>query len=227
MRTVVLVHGAWHGSWCWASTLAGLDDRGVPAVAVDLPGPDLHTDADHVRSVLDGVGPDGAVLAGHSYGGAVITDAGAHSAVRHLVYLCAFVLDEGETTADRATAWPEEPALAGAMRIADDGTCTVDPAMAAEVFYADCDPLDAQRSTSLLRPQSLATFAGAPRSIGWRTVPSTYLVCGEDRAVPPGLQRDMAARLPGAAVVEWPGASHSPFLSRPGDVADLLAGLAA
>src|SRR5438874_2230227 len=99
LRTTV-----WHGAGCFGRVLPLLDAAGVPAVAIDLPGhgadpgpvTDLHGDADRVRSVLDGIDGD-VVLLGHSYGGAVITDAGTHPSVRHLVYLCALALDAGES----------------------------------------------------------------------------------------------------------------------------------
>src|SRR3954469_4862085 len=102
--TVVLAQGAWPAAWCFERVLPLLESAGVPALTVDLPGhgadpgpvTDLHGDADRVRSGLDGVGGE-VVLLGHSYGGAVITEAGVHPAVRHLVYLCALALDAGET----------------------------------------------------------------------------------------------------------------------------------
>jgi len=224
MRTVVLVHGAWHGPWCWAAVLAGLDERGIPAVAVDLPGPDLHADADHVRAVLDGLdGP--AVLVGHSYGGAVVTDAGMHPAVERLVYLAAYAPDEGETLWSLAGAH-ERSALGDAIEVHDDGTLTLDRGLAAPALYGDCDATDVERALGLLRPQCLGCFVEAPRAVAWRHRPTTYVVCGADRAVPPEAQRHLAGRIPAVALVELPDASHSPFLSRPRDLVDLLAGLA-
>jgi pimeloyl-ACP methyl ester carboxylesterase len=227
MRTVVLVHGAWHGPWCWASVLAGLDEVGVPAVAVELPLAGLHHDADHLRGVLDGI-EGGVVLVGHSYGGGVITDAGSHPAVERLVYVCAFAPDETQTILEQATSWPEESDLGPAIRFSDDGTtCTVDPTMVGDILYGDCEPEDVERAVGLLRPLATACFAEAPRSAAWRETPSTYVVCGQDRAVHPGLQRHMAGRLSEGAVVELPDASHSPFLSQPGAVVEVLAGVAA
>ena len=109
MATIVLVHGAWHGAWCWERLTPLLDDAGVTSIAVDLPGhgndrgpfTDLHGDADRVRETLDDVDGD-VVLVGHSYGGCVITDAGAHPDVRHLVYVAAFPLDADESAANAA-----------------------------------------------------------------------------------------------------------------------------
>ncbi|MHB8467660.1 MAG: alpha/beta fold hydrolase, partial [Acidimicrobiales bacterium] len=108
--TAVLVHGAWHGAWCWERVAAALANVGVPTLAVDLPGhgadpgplTDLHGDAERVRQVLDAVdGP--VVLVGHSYGGVVITEAGDHRGVSHLVYLCALALDGHETAGTAAS----------------------------------------------------------------------------------------------------------------------------
>src|SRR5436190_15656651 len=104
--TVVLVHGAWHGAWCWDRVVAGLHDRDVDVLALDLPGHgasaeplgDLYGDAAAVHAALDTLdGP--AVVCGHSYGGAVMSLGAAHPAVRHLVYLAALMLDVGETCA--------------------------------------------------------------------------------------------------------------------------------
>lgn len=228
MASVVLVHGAWHGPWCWAPVLAALDERGVAATAVDLPGPDLAADAAAVAGAVaaGAEGGDAVVLAGHSYGGMVVTASGDHPAVERLVFLAALVPDEGDTAAG-LLGREEAPDLAAAARPCGDGTATLDPALAPDLLYGDCRPADVERAVSLLRPQPLACFAQPPAAVAWRSRPCTYVVCGADRAVPPALQRRFAARLPDASLVEWPDASHSPFLSRPGEVADLLAGLAA
>src|SRR5215468_763472 len=142
---VVLVHGAWHGAWCWGPAIAALAAAGVTALAVDLPGHgddpgplgDLHGDAAHVRAVLDALdGP--VVLAGHAYGGAVITEAGSHRAVSHLVYLAAFALDDGEScnNAARQEAAAEgishtgRPDLAAGYVAGPDGIATLAPDVA-------------------------------------------------------------------------------------------------
>src|SRR5436853_7049381 len=99
--TVVLVHGAWHGAWCWADVIARLDAAGQPSVAVDLPSVSsasatLADDVACVRAALDAVDGE-ALLVGHSYGGVVVTDAGRHPAVAHLAYVTAFALEPGES----------------------------------------------------------------------------------------------------------------------------------
>jgi pimeloyl-ACP methyl ester carboxylesterase len=220
--TVVLVHGAWHGAWCWDMVTGRLDAAGVPNVAVDNPSvaripADMHDDADNVRAVLDEIdGP--VVLLGHSYGGSVITDAGTHDAVRHLVYLTAFALDKGESPAANELTGGEGSALDGALQF-DGDVATVDPDAAANAFYHDCAEDVARRAVQRLRPQSTASLLASPRVIAWREKAATYVVCTEDRGLPPALQRSCAARI--GNTVELP-TSHSPFLSRPELVADLL-----
>lgn len=221
----MLVHGAWHGSWCWERVVDGLTAAGVSAVAVDLPGPDLHADIAHVRGALDRVdGP--VVLLGHSYGGAVITEAAHHAAVEHLVYLCAFALAEGETCVSAVPAagisYEGRPSLFEGAVVAD-GAISLDPATASSCLYNRCDDATATWAVARLRPQPEAVFQQPTESPAWRTKPSTYVVCSDDLAVHPERQRIMAARC--SSSVEW-DADHSPFLSQPDSVVRLLAELA-
>jgi len=231
--TVVLVHGACHGAWCWDKVVAGLTDRKIPTLAVDLPGHgasteplgDLAADAAALRATLDRVGP--SVVCGHSYGGAVVTEGAAgHPDVRHLVYLTAFALAVGESTmaaapdgggSDRATE------LGTAVRFADDGTMWFEGPAVVDALYHDCSPEDVAFALAHLGPQSMSGLSGIATRAAWQDIPSTYVVCTEDRAVAPDLQRRLASRT--NQVVEWP-TSHSPFLSRPDLVVDLLAGIA-
>jgi pimeloyl-ACP methyl ester carboxylesterase len=225
--TVVLVHGAWHGAWCWDLVRRRLDAAGIANIAVDLPsvqraGATLTDDADHVRSVLDAT-PAPVVLVGHSYGGAVITDAGTHPNVAHLVYLTAFALDEGESVNENDLTGGETMTLADAID-ASDGVLRFDPELAREYFFHDCDLGTSASAAGQLRPMSFGAMTGSPRAIAWRDRPSTYVVCTDDRALPVALQESNARRT--GTVVEMP-TSHSPFLSRPDLVADLLARIVA
>lgn len=234
--TVVLVHGAWHGAWCFDRMMPLLADANIPAIAVDLPGhgadegpfTDLHGDAARVLTVLDRI--DGAViLLGHSYAGAVITEAGVHPAVSHLVYLCALLLDEGESciaTAVKETATLSHdgrPNLADAWISHADGTTTLAPAAAAECLYNDCDADAVAWAIPRLGPQPMANLSQEPTAVAWRTRPSTYIVCSNDQTVHPGLQRILAARCTDGQ--EW-SSGHSPFLSQPGQLSVLLTELA-
>lgn len=228
--TVVLVHGAWHGAWCWDLVVDRLQRLDVPVVAIDLPGhgasteplTDLHGHGDAVHAALDAIdGP--VVLVGHSYGGAAITDAGTHPSVRHLVFLTAFSLDAHESIIVNDLPDGEHAELADAIQFTEDGTIVVDPARAGGIFYADCEPAAVATYVSNLVPEGAAGFSQLPRAVAWRERPSTYVVCTEDRAIAPALQRRLATRC--NEVIEWP-TSHSPFASRPELVSDLLAGLA-
>jgi pimeloyl-ACP methyl ester carboxylesterase len=234
--TAVLVHGAWHGAWCFDRVLPLLAEAGVPAVAIDLPGhgadtgplTDLHGDAARVRAVLDAIGGP-VVLLGHSYGGAVITEAGVHPAVAHLVYLCALALDDGESCAATAVEQTStlshagRPSLAAGWVMHPDRTTTLTPEGAAACLYNDCDPATVAWASALLGPQPMANLTQIPDEIAWRTRPSTYVVCSDDQAIHPGLQRVLAGRC--SASVEW-DTSHSPFASRPALVSTLLQDIA-
>jgi len=200
-----------------------LDAAAVPLILVDLPSVShdnatLHDDADYVRGALDSLDGD-AVLLGHSYGGAVISAAGVHPHVAHLVYLCAFVLDVGESVQKNSLTGGDGPSDLGAALVFGDGVLTVDPDHAGAAFYNDCAPDVAAAAIARLRPESLAALAGEVDAAAWRDKPATYVVCTEDRALPVALQRSNAARV--GESVDWP-TSHSPFLSRPELVADLL-----
>jgi pimeloyl-ACP methyl ester carboxylesterase len=213
VTSYVLVHGAWHGAWCWERVQEHLPG----AVAIDLPsnhvdGAGLTDDVAAVRAVLDGM--EDVVLCGHSYGGAVITEAGAHDNVSHLVYLCAFVLDVGETVMENAAPPTPPTALTAAIR-PDGDWVGIDPDGARTAFYGDCDETPVER----LVPHGLAAFTTPVAVAAWKVKPSTYVLCTKDEAVHPDLQRWLATRCTGTVELD---ASHSPMLSVPGRVAEVL-----
>lgn len=216
MPAIVLVHGAWHGAWCWDAVVAELSDRGSAAVAVELPLTGYHDDVAAVRRAIQEAG-DQVVVCAHSYGGMVVSAAGQGLAgIRRMVFLAAFQPDEGEDTA--TLLWREPSPLTTAMVVGTDGV-TVDPSRLHEVFYADSDPSVAESMAARLRPMPLrdpGVMTGTP---AWKSVPSTFIVCTRDNAISPGTQRFMAARA--EQVVEW-DADHSPFLTRAQELADLL-----
>lgn len=233
--TVVLVHGAWHGAWCWDKVVPLLDAAGIPSIAIDLPGhgastaplADLDGDAAALRSVLSDL--DAAVVCGHSYGGAVITVGAAGApCVQHLAYIAAFPLAPGEScmnaAADDVAPGSGTTDLGSVLSFNDDGTVSIDITQAESLFFNDCTPADVAWAIERLGAQAVAELAGIASVAAWQTVPSTYAVCNDDRAVAPALQRAMAERC--THTVEWP-TSHSPFLSQPELVADLLSSLAA
>jgi pimeloyl-ACP methyl ester carboxylesterase len=216
---LTLVHGMWHGPAAWAEVRRLLDRADVPSTAAELPLTSLTEDAGTVRRLLDVSGP--TVLVGHSYGGAVITAAGAHPAVRHLVYLAAFALDDGESVSRVLPELAVPPTgLGGVLRFSADGAeVTVDEALAPEVLYGHCSAEQAAAAIRHHRPVHRGLFGARMGAPAWRTVPSTYVVCSDDRAVAPELQRAMAARATHSLEI---GADHCPQLSHPQLVADLL-----
>ena len=231
---VVLVHGAWHGAWCWATLQRELDLRGIPSLAVDLPGhgasteplADLAADAAAVSAVLAKFRRP-IVLVGHSYGGAVISEvdvaddtSGVGTDVFHLVYLTAFVLDEGESVIGLSGSMPEVPTALGPAMVVADGASTIDPEQAHRALYNRCDPMITPANVARLCPQPFATFTQPATRASWRHIPSTYVRCLDDQAIPLAHQDMMAAR---CTTVETLDTDHSPFVSMPAETAEIIA----
>jgi pimeloyl-ACP methyl ester carboxylesterase len=213
----LLVHGAWHGGWAFDPLVRSLEAAGYTARTVDMPSAgstaDLAADAAVVRDALaESSAP--TVVVGHSYGGVVISEAAAGAGnVAGLVYLCAFMLDEGES-------------LLGALQgqippwiAVDEAAGTSMPTTPVPIFYNDCSEEDAAAAAARLKPQSLAAFTSEQTAAAWKEMPSTYIICEQDMAIPPAAQEAMSAR---AGAVERMDASHSPFLSQPDATAALL-----
>ena len=225
-RPVVLVHGAWHGAWCWERVTPHLERAGVPWIALDLPsagGKGDGTSLDDVPATLAAIdelpGDEQVVLVGHSRGGLVISEAGMHDRVGHLVYLAAVYLAEGESTAD----FVGDSDLFSVIEIDDDGWSLPRVDDSAPIFYNDCSDADIAFAGERLRPQDMTSVVEGPSLEAWRHRPTTYALCELDLALPAASQHRLADRLDGATV-SWP-TGHSPFLNRPELVASLLVGL--
>ncbi|MFI8825642.1 alpha/beta fold hydrolase [Streptomyces sp. NPDC053431] len=225
--TVVLVHGAFADATGWIGVIAELRAGGIPVIAPPNPLRGLTSDAAYLSSVLGQIdGP--AVLVGHSYGGAVITVAGAAENVVGLVYVAAYVPHEGESLAELQGRFPEPP-LTGSLRewtypLLDGDSAvevTIEETAFPFVFAGDVTEDVAGVLAVAQRPLATAAFTETAAAAAWRTKPSWALVAGADRTISPEVQRYGAERA-GAVVVELPDASHAVPLSEPTRVADLI-----
>jgi len=174
---------------------------------------DLYDDVQACHEAIAEVdGP--VVLCGHSYGGMVVTEAGADDRVTQLVYVTSVMPEAGQSQAELIGSEP-----APWLQPGEDGTVGVDPDMIREFFLQDCDERTTEQELSRLTRQSLTPFTQAPRQIAWQQKPATYFVCTEDLATPPKVQRQRVK--PGTRLVEV-GAGHHPFLSRPDEFAERI-----
>lgn len=205
----VCIHGVLHGGWCWEKTREDLEANGHTLSTPDLPLTSLEEDANAVVSILDSIeGP--CVLVGHSYGGSVMSKAAEHrSDVLHLVYVAAIMIAKHDVFLEAATRFPSE--LANHMRISDDGeTFTITEEGAQKSFYNCCESTVAAAATARLRPTSMSCLTTPSGAEPWVSIPSTYIICDQDKAITAEHQRIMAKR---ARYIVELGTDHSPFYS--------------
>ncbi|MCX5242583.1 alpha/beta hydrolase [Streptomyces prunicolor] len=234
---VVFVHGACvrDGSWWWHRTAELLQERGVLSATSALPscgetglpedaaavrqvGPGLPEDVAAVRQVLLDTDEPTVVVA-HSYGGIVVSEAAEGvGSVRHLLLVSSYLPEVGQSLSEFGDGGPA-PFLD-----VDPGTGTfgVRPELLVDTFLHDCDPEDQAQAADHLARQSVRVIGEPVKAAAWQRVPSTYLVCAQDRGTPPHLQREYARRA--GDVVEL-DAGHHPFLSRAAAVRDLVLSL--
>jgi pimeloyl-ACP methyl ester carboxylesterase len=217
-RNVVLVHGGFVDGSGWQGVHDLLTKDGYRVAVVQNPTLSLEDDAAVTRRVIDELdGP--VVLVGHSYGGAVITEAGLHDKVAALVYIAAFAPDKGESVnsliADFPADGPQPPILAP-----KDGFLFLDREKFHASFAGDLPAEQAAFMADSQVPWGLNALGGTISEASWRLKPSWYLVTADDRMIPPAAQRAMSDRV-GAAVTEVPG-SHSIYVSQPAAVAALI-----
>lgn len=221
--TLLLVHGAWHGAWAWKPLRDILDRRGWKVETIDLPtvhadqiaGLHLADDADAIAQAIARIdGP--VVVVAHSYGGVPTTQAALADNVQHIVYIAAFALDEGESLLGSVGG------VAPSWWVIDGPTATAgtDQEPAASLFFGDVGPDAAAAAVAQLKPQSVLAFEEALTEVAWRTKPTTYVVTGQDAVFPDVAQEALAARA--GSRVEHLDTSHSPFLSQPHAVADII-----
>jgi pimeloyl-ACP methyl ester carboxylesterase len=227
--TVVLVPGGFTGAWMWADVAALLEGEHIDVVTLELPttghdsaGADFYADARAVRETLDRLGPP-VVLCGHSYGGAVITEAaaGPHPAVRHLVYLTAAVPDVGDSLVSllSTAAADADDAREEGVTFREDGLAELNREQARRALFNDCSPERAEDGLNRLRPGNITGGAQPLTGAAWRQLPATYVRGAED-AMPEAIAPAFFGHQP--ELVEIP-AGHCPNWSHPDLVAELLA----
>ena len=216
---IVLVHGAWADGSCWSTVIERLQAGGYQVTAPQFPLMALAADVARLRQVIDlQDGP--AIVAGHSYGGQIMTALGTDAPnVAGLVYIAAFGLDQGESLSALLSQGPVTPALVhlvtdqqGFGWLAEDDFVYH--------FAADVDPVRARVMHAVQQPLAMSVFGDVMGTPAWKSLPSWYLVAANDEAIPPAAERQFAARM-GATTVEIPS-SHVSMVSHPDDVARLI-----
>jgi pimeloyl-ACP methyl ester carboxylesterase len=216
---IVLVHGAWADDSSWSAVIERLQAGGYHVTAPQFPMTALADDVARLRQVLDlQDGP--TVVAGHSYGGQIMTALGADAPnVAGLVYIAAFGLDEGESLGALLSQGPVTPALAHLFTDKQGfGWLSEDDFV--NHFAADVDPAKARVMFAVQQALAGSAFTDVMGVPAWKSLPSWYLVAADDQAIPPAAERQFAARM-GATTIEVPS-SHVAMVSHPDDVVQLI-----
>ena len=220
VQNIVLVHGAWADGSGWKGVYDILVKDGYTVSIVQEPETSFKEDvAATKRTLAQQDGP--CILVAHSYGGAVITEAGMDPSVVGLVYVAAHMPDAGESEAEDGTRFPSDLSQSNAIKMTPDGFTYLDPEQFHAYFAAD---LPAEQAAFMARSRVLnaaANFKAVITTPAWRSKPSWMLVAGADRTINPDLQRRYATRA-NSRKVEVSGASHAVFISRPKEVAALI-----
>lgn len=189
-KTVILVHGAWADGSSWSKIIPLLTSKGLNVTAVQLPLTSLADDAATVKRALAlETGP--VVLVGHSYGGAVITEAGADPKVTALVYVAAFAPDAGQSAGSLSASVPAPP-MGAEVRPDSQGFLKLTQRGVYEDFAQDVTPAEKLELYAAQAPTNAKSLGGAISTPAWRSKPSWYIVAAQDRAIPPGLEAAMA-----------------------------------
>lgn len=237
MRTYVLVHGAWHGAWCWHKIVARLETRGHRAIALDMPNHGRDRSATNDVSLTEMVERVGAaieredepvVLVGHSFGGTIITQTAERYArkIHALVYVTAIVPSSGQNSV-AATEADTDSLLPGSLTISADGKkITGTMGDLREIFYAQCSDEDVELAKSLLVPESMAALVEpvVTTAENWGSIERIYVECLRDRAISVAQQRRFQEAVFFRRVVSL-DTDHSPYFSMPDALVAILAEL--
>ena len=219
LANIVLVHGAWADGSSWSGVIERLQAAGYSVTAPQFPLTSLADDVARLRQVLDRLGGP-TIVAGHSYGGQVMTALGEDTAnVVGLVYVAAFALDQGESLGALLSQGPTPPALVH-QTVDDRGFVWLSEEDFTKHFAADVDDVKARVMFAVQQPlvaSGLEETMGVP---AWKSLPTWYLVATDDEAIPPDAERAFATRM-GATTTEVP-ASHVAMVSHPAEVARLV-----
>ena len=220
IKNIVLVHGAWADGSGWKGVYDILVNDGFNVSIVQEPETSFKEDvAATKRALAQQDGP--CILVAHSYGGAIITQAGTDPSVAGLVYVAAHMPDSGEKESDDGKRFPSDLAKSGAIKKTPDGFTYIDPAQFHELFAAD---LSGDQAAFMARSQVFNfadNFSTTITTAAWRTKPSWMLVAGSDRTINPDLERWYAKRA-NSHTIEIAGASHAVYVSHPKEVADVI-----
>jgi pimeloyl-ACP methyl ester carboxylesterase len=232
MTTFALIHGAWHGAWCWEPLIPELERRGHQAVAIDLPCDDpAATTMDNAKLVADSLtdangdaGDDDVVVVGHSLGGITAVVVPLLRPVRKVVMLAALVPRPGRTLGEVMSSEPDtitEEFNAVPRHVGERGASWWNPDIAAPFFYRACDPATAQWAASKLRTQVWTTSREPCPLDKWPDCEFASIVCTEDELLTPSWSRRIARDVLHVDPIELPG-GHFPMLSIPTQLADAL-----
>ena len=230
MATFGLVHGAWHGAWCWDRLVPELDALGHTAIAAELPSDHPEASlADYAATVAESLeGTDGeAIIVGHSLGGLTIALVPDLRPVSALVFLAAFVPRPGVSAQEefQAGAFQLSEGFDAGRTIDELGRSSLDPEKAADALFGDLDPDAARVAASKLRPQGQLTQEEPHPLEAWPDVPSFFIHCTQDRSHTHEFDQAHARERLGVEPLEIE-TGHSPFLSRPKELAAMLDGIA-
>ena len=218
IKNVVLVHGAWADGSCWSKVLPILWASGLHAVAVQHPLSSLAEDVASTNRIVNA--QDGPVLlVGHSYGGAIITEAGNNPKVAGLVYVAAFAPDAGESAGSLAAGYPTTPIFSQLQPIAD-GFVLLTAKGVHEDFAQDLSEAEREMVLAVQGATNAAVFGTPISKAAWRDKPNWFVVAEQDRAIAPQQEADTAKRM-GAKILTL-SSSHLPMLSQPEKVAKFV-----
>lgn len=215
--TIVFVHGLWADGSCWNKLVNPLVEEGYQVMAVQNPTTSLEDDVAAVKTVIDRADGD-VILVGHSWGGFVITEAGADPRVKGLVYIAAFAPDKGESVPTLSEKFPATELQKFLQQT--NGTLTLTREGVANVFAGDLNKAEQDLVFTVQQPASPRVFGDVGVNAAWKTKPSWYVVSSEDKAINPELEQMMAKRAGSKTTVLK--ASHVAMLSKPKEVLKVI-----